>query len=219
MWRGWLFGAWRWLSQNKDAIGSLTAIIGVGVAILAVVVAWYYARLTRRLANTARDQTLLTKEIATETRRQAAVSQQVFEASHRPYLEANLTEIWLIDEQRHRFKITARNHGSVPAINVHWKLACGVGEDFLFTRSSVVPSVLFPGEERDFRGKGKEPSTGVEQQPPDLRVEVTVDYRSTAGREYFTKFFLERDGSGWRVTHEEIGEVPPAVQGPSASGE
>ena len=206
MWRGWLFGAWRWLSQNKDAIGSLSAILGVAVAIIGVIVAWNYARLTRRLANTARDQTLLTKEIATETRRQAVISQQVFEASHRPYLETNLTELLLIDEQRHRFKITARNHGSVPAINVHWKLACSVGDDVLFTLSSVIPFVLFPGEEREFRGRGKEALTGVERQLPDVRAEVTVNYRSTAGLDYLTRLFLEWDGSAWRMTREEIGE-------------
>ena len=204
--------AWRWLEANKGAIGALTAIVGVAVAIAGVIVASIYARLTRRLADTARDQTALTKEIATETRRQARISQQVFEASHRPVLEVNLERGGFVDDQHFGFHFTVKNHGSVPAINVRSTVVCRMDDKVVVERPSQVPHVLFPGEERSFSATS---NTAYAVQPPPrgLRVEATVDYNSTAGRGYFTKFFFESEGSGWKLTHEEIGETAPGPSG------
>jgi len=111
-----------------------------------------------------------------------------------------------------------KNHGAVPAIDVRSIITCRINEQVVVERPSRVPHVLFPGEERAFRARSQGGFT-VEPSPPGLNVEARVDYRSTAGREYFTKFFLARDGSGWRMTQEEIGEVPLSVRGSSASGE
>jgi hypothetical protein len=206
MWRGWLSDAWHWLSQNKDAIGSLTAIVGVAVAIAGVIVAAIYARLTRRLAEAARDQSALAKEITTETRRQAEVSQRIFEASHRPYLELMLDEAQFGDEEQFIFRFSAKNHGSVPAVQLRWSVVLRDNDGRVVADlASGITQVVFPGAAVDFEAKRAE-GTFSSKIPQGLRVEARLDYWGSPEREYSTRFTAEwQRGHGWQLLQDEIG--------------
>ena len=205
MWRGWLSGAWQWLSQNKDAIGSLTAIVGVAVAIAAIIVAAIYARLTRRLAEAARNQSALAKELTTETQRQAEVSQRLFEASHRPYLELMLDEAQFGDEEEFIFRFSAKNHGSVPAVQLRWSVVLRDSDGRVVADlTSALTQVVFPGATVDFEAKRAEGALSSKI-PQGLRVEARLDYRGPSEREYSTGFTAEwQRGHGWQLLHDEI---------------
>lgn len=206
MWRGWLSGAWQWLSQNRDAIGSLTAIIAVTVAIAGVIVAAIYARLTRRLAEAARDQSVLAKEITAETRRQAEVSHRLFEASHRPYLELMLDEAQFSDEEQFMFRFSAKNHGSVPAVQLRWSVVLRDADARVVADlASGITQVVFPGAAVDFEAKRAEGAMSSKI-PQGLRVEARLDYRGPSEREYSTRFTAEwQRGHGWQLLQDEIG--------------
>jgi len=206
MWRSWLSGAWQWLSQNKDAIVSLAAIVGVGVAIAGVIAAAIYARLTRRLAESVRDQSALSKELATETRRQAEVSQRIFEASHRPYLELMLDEAQFGDEEQFIFRFSAKNHGSVPAVQLRWSVVLRDTDGRVVgDLASRITQVVFPGAAVDFEAKRSEGAFSSKI-PQGLRVEAKLDYRASSEREYSTRFTAEwQRGRGWQLLQDEIG--------------
>ena len=205
MWRGWLSGAWHWISLNKDAIGSLTAIVGMAVVIAGVIVAAIYARLTRRLAEAAREESALTKEIATETRRQGEVSQRVFEASHRPYLELMLDEAQFGDEEQFIFRFSAKNHGSVPGVQLRWSVVLRDNDGRVVADlASRITQVVFPGAAVDFEAKRAEGAFSSKI-PQGLRVEARLDYRGPSEREYATRFTAEwQRGHGWQLLQDEI---------------
>jgi len=206
MWRSWLSGAWQWLSQNKDAIVSLAAIVGVGVAIAGVIAAAIYARLTRRLAESVRDQSALSKELATETRRQAEVSQRIFEASHRPYLELMLDEAQFGDEEQFIFRFSAKNHGSVPAVQLRWSVVLRDNDGRVVADlASGITQVVFPRGGVDFEAKRAEGAFSSKI-PQGLRVEARLDYRGPSERDYSTRFTAEwQRGHGWQLLQDEIG--------------
>jgi len=196
----WLPIAWKWLGDNKDPLGVVLAAIGVAVAA-------GYVVLTFRLANAAREQARLTEDIARETRHQAEIGRQAFEAGHRPYMELVPEDANFGGDPQKQYALvySIENHGSVPAIDLRWTIVVRLGAEILIQRESEVARILFPGKDRNVRITGTG-AFAVEDPPRGLLLEARVDYRGASGRDYFTVVHHEAEPPApfWRLTHHEL---------------
>jgi len=156
---------WGWIGGNHD---QLTVLITLG----AVLVALWYAFLTRRLARTAADQA---------------------EAAHRPYLEIRSTHTTVEAAEGkgldRKFEFGFLNHGSVPGVVVGWDLTIKRGDatigekhdgpDVMGVKSAVFPGVgdLVPALTELLHGLPKE----------TIEVAARVTYTGLRGKTYWTR--------------------------------
>src|SRR5262245_20393625 len=166
---------WYWIQANS---GGLTVV----VTFLGVLVAGVYAFLTRRLARTAARQ-------VEETGRQADVTQQMFEASHRPYVEIDIERASYVYRDDHfRLRFNLKNHGQVPATLIAWTASittlgrARILSDRLPDRGDEAICV-FPGRDTLL---DHQQGTGPEQAGPEVEIHVTVQYSGRAGSAYHT---------------------------------
>jgi hypothetical protein len=204
-----------WLRANQAEITTASAALGVLVAIVGVAAAIYYAILTRRLWQATRAQADLTKGIAEETKRQAGISQSVFEASHRPYIELTLPEAVFVELEWYRFKLHLANRGSTPAVDLTWRVQVTRDGVTVVDQRSAADRVVFPQQARDFFCVNEKAVPGndvpvavtmarYEKRPP-VAVDVQVEYVGPSGRRYFTRMSMQGNDEAWTVTAHDIG--------------
>jgi hypothetical protein len=119
------------------------------------------------------------------TRRQAALTRQIFEATHRPelairpYLRFETNPGFL----RLDFKLT--NHGSLTATVTDWKAAIRQGETLLAESAPFAARLcVFPHAEEDalpFEAKGQQARAVWDNNPP-VYLRAAVDYRGSNPR-------------------------------------
>ena len=131
------------------------------------------------------------------TRRQAALTRRIFEASHRPYLNVLPQDPVFLDRHIH-FVFHLDNRGTVPAIVTGWHVSVRY-------RGQAVP--IEPGESRDvvrvvFPGGGHERLGLVRVVEPNglrlpgrpgqvLLVEASIAYRGAGDRQFSTRIVME----------------------------
>ena len=154
-----------WLDQNGGAVTAISTLLGLAIAPV-------YARVTLGLWQ--------------ETKRRADLAQQVFEASHRPYV--SLTVQWdqsVVGVDLLFFETVFENHGAVPAVISKWDVRAsrpdrGIGE----TGGSQGGLCVFPNRTLalpvKFEGDGIWPSS------LPIRIEASVEYRGAGERTYRT---------------------------------
>jgi len=99
---------WRWIQEDSSG---LQAIFTAGAVLVAALYAW------------------LTRQLASQARRQADVTREVFESSHRPWLNIFLKGDAHYTSANH-FSATCsvKNYGNVPAVAVTWALRIEGGD-------------------------------------------------------------------------------------------
>ncbi len=133
----WWNNLWGWLSKEQAALSGLTGLATVA----GVVVAGVYAALTWRLAR--------------EAKRQASTTQRMFDATHRPWVEANFLadESFFLDADTYSFEIRLTTHGPVPAFLLGYTFV--VREEgrlpVTFESEATWTRPLYPGHQRLLR--------------------------------------------------------------------
>jgi hypothetical protein len=165
--------------------------MGVLVTAAGVVVALYYARLTRRLARTAREQSETTRKM--------------FEAGHRPYLKPvfPFQELHYFRREDYNFSFSLHNHGAVPALLVGWRMDVTLdGEKGLAVPTSGGDIAVFPGPSGLFVNSQRSGSPLGQQPQGELRLDLVVEYRSLSDEPtlYWTHVIATRNAKEWVYT-------------------
>jgi hypothetical protein len=174
-----------WLNANNGAVTALAASIGVLITGI---------------------YTIFTIGLWKQAKRQAKITQNMFEASHRPYLFVQTEEP--VNTRTHgslSVKMVLHNNGTVPADITGWELRGTLMdydgheqpvEQIEPMRSPVGVSVV-PHEklllETQFIG-GDLPNPVL-----PFRLYIIVEYKGIAPRTYSTEFEAERAGESWKM--------------------
>jgi hypothetical protein len=168
-------GAWvSWLQANNGAVIAIATVAGVLVAIL-------YA--------------IFTGGLWKETRRQAKITQRMFEASHRPYVSIN--PLWTtgdVDPRTARrgisIEFTLENHGGVPAVVSRWQVVVQHRNVTVAENDAGDFSLcIFPGGSEKVRPVkiAAEEAREIWNSPDPVSVDATVRYRGSYDRPYSTR--------------------------------
>ena len=139
---------WCWIGENQ---GQLTVL----VTLAGVVVAWFYVRLTRRLARAARDQAEASRIAAQAAADQAHSTRLILEAAHRPWVEIEFDRqsSFFANPDRYRLIGTVHNHGSAPAILIRSRAVFRQGGTVLCEDLTPEPGLgIFPNREASLPG-------------------------------------------------------------------
>lgn len=135
------------------------------------------------------------------TNRQAKISRQIFEASHRPWLTLSIRSVqWLA------FGVRLKNEGTVPACNARWTARCWV-KDSKGEEKEVLPVdpedsawthagfLLVPNEEMTFWLRFSE---GLPDHEPETRVrlDLLLNYEGVSPWRYWTSLTAEGPTGG-----------------------
>jgi hypothetical protein len=156
---------WGWLNANSAAV---TAVVTAVYAAFTVLLWW-------------------------ATKRQATLTQQTFEASHRPYLNVLPQAPAFVDRHIH-FVFHLENRGPVPAVVTGWQGVVRYRDQVVPTRpggSREVVRVVFPGsQERLGLVRVGEPD-GLRDASHLITVEASVEYRGAGPRQFSTQITME----------------------------
>lgn len=182
---------------------------GVVVALLGVLVAAVYAFLTWRLAQTAKLQAEASAQQARAAADQARIARQVFEAAHRPYLEAAVTSLSsFTSPELFQISVIVKNYGPVPATLHTWQVLIRRQGQVLAETHLLPPEIgrcIFPGRDATLAFNRLPPgSFGVEPAGP-TELDVSIQYRGSHGARYTTHIVATKEpGRVWEYTTEEI---------------
>ena len=181
-----------WVGDNHDVLQTIAAWAGVLVAAGGVFVAVVYALLTRQLARAANEQAAASNEAARAAREQAEASrrgaeaaaaqarttQQMFEAGHRPYVEARLDEASFgTRPDFYRLHVRVKNYGPMPADIIRWQLVFR-RENGIVGGHGPVEELLsvFPNREQTLEARAG--ADAPEGHPPGpMEIEINIRYR------------------------------------------
>jgi hypothetical protein len=187
-----------WLNQNS---GAVTAIVTAVYAVFTILLWW-------------------------ATKRQAALTRRIFEASHRPHVS-----LWVSDEDRGfapavdalrvnaitenvgagvdtlRFNAIIENVGTAPAEVTKWEVSGSLmdpdgGQEPVAptggekTRELLLGTCLFPGRKYAARLQFRHP--GIVGTPLPFRLRLTLEYRGDSKTSYRTRLEVERTPSEHR---------------------
>ena len=186
-------GLWRWITENKDALTAVGTVAGAVVTLVVVVVAAIYAVFTRRLVSAARTQ-------AEASLKQAQVTQRMFEASHRPYLNVQPSRMLFLGRENFVFAFSLRNRGSLPAALVGWHATLSRnGETVAERRRDEADAgvTIFPGYSHEIEFQLGSGSGVVEPPPSSLEIEVVVEYRGVPESHYTTRLSADTRAGSW----------------------
>lgn len=207
-------GFWCWVQDHHDVLQMLAGWAGVIVAIAGVLVAIRYAILTRRLAEAANIQAAASNAAAEASREQAEASRrgaeaaasqahtarQMFEAGHRPYLEAWLDSgsFWTSPEF-FRLHLKVKNYGPVPADIIRWQAVFRIGRDRVGGYGAVDELLsVFPGREQALEATAG--ADAPEGRPPGpMEIELNIRYRGAYDAEYETNTIIRGQSHQWHI--------------------
>ncbi len=160
-----------WLNQNSQAVLVLVGLVGL-------VVAGLYAYFTWGLW--------------VETTHQVNVTQQMFEAGHRPWL--SVESDWAAPPSPTSMSIDSilQNHGTVPAMVTRWWVKVHQGQRHIAehdTKGAEISLCVFPGRHEKTKPVliSSDDAQRVLASPEHLRVDATVKYQGLGGRQYSTR--------------------------------
>jgi len=172
-----------WLNTNSGAVTALAAVAGV------VITAIY---------------TLFTIGLWRQTKRQAEITRNIFEASNRPYIILICEEPTDTESSGHfSFNISFQNKGTVPAHLTQWQIDAKI-MDLDANWDSVAPidplstpvgRSLGPSEEEQLPISFNYPWLRDSTLP--FRLVGRVDYEGVASLSYSTTFDAERVRGRW----------------------
>ncbi len=146
-----------WLNENS---GAVTAIVTAVYAFFTILLWW-------------------------ATRRQAALTRQIFEATHRPELAIRPYLRFETNPGFLRMDFRLINHGSLAATVTDWKASIRQGETQLATSAPFRGLLcVFPHAEEDalpFEAKGQEARAAWDNNPP-VYLDAAVGYRGSSPR-------------------------------------
>lgn len=159
-----------WLQSYSEAVIALATVVGVLVAAT-------YAFFTWRLWQ--------------ETRRQAELTKDIFEATHRPWVAIHPTLKVGAIQARARLDFRLRNYGTAPAIVTSWSASASWRDSVLETEepgSSAISLCIFPeGEEwAPPLVLIREGAMAAWLDDPPIQLRATVTYRGPAEARYST---------------------------------
>jgi hypothetical protein len=155
-----------WLALHAQALQTLGVLASTFVTLAGVVVALYYARLTRHLARSARDQAKTTREM--------------FEAGNRPYLEPifNFEELRYYDPKNFDLHFSLLNHGSVPATLVGWRMEVTFNDTKVWTTpTSDRGLAIFPRRTAPILNQEQSGLMPQQQPPGKIQLDLLIEYR------------------------------------------
>jgi len=169
--------------------------------------------------------TIATIALWRQTRRQASLTREIFEATHRPHLALRV-EVWGQDpiDQRTALQVrpSIKNHGGVPATVVAWQASVVEGTRPLGEQHEATGNLglsVFPGREemskplaiRDAQGQQDACNLSRQGQVPVLVLEARVEYRGAFATPYWTRARVEVHAH-WMVTtqHDTEAVLAPA---------
>ena len=207
MWTQLLSGAreaLQWLALHAQALQTLGVLAGTLVTLTGVVVALYYARLTRNLARSARDQAKTTREM--------------FEAGNRPYLEPRFPfqqepppatdELRYFSPHDYRLPFSLRNHGSTPGVLIGWRMDLSFNSQVVLSTPMTDSGLsIFPGRSGPLMNERHSGAAMPQQQPQGLlQVDLFIEYRGLHDQPpyerppYWTRAIATRSGgTRWEV--------------------
>jgi hypothetical protein len=126
---------WRWIRENHEGLQTIVTFAGVLAAV-------WFAVLTRRLARTAGVQaeaSLRGSSAAADQAKaaadQAKITQSIFEAAHRPYVEIAIdTWSYVYRDDHFRLGFSLKNHGQVPATLIGWSVVVAANGNIVAQR-------------------------------------------------------------------------------------
>ncbi len=220
---------WYYLTSYSNALTALAGIVGVVVAFLGVVVAAVYAGLTWRLAKVARTQAEQGKILAESAKRQADaaleqaaashraaqaaaeqahVTRQMFEASHRPYLEVQIEQrSFYLRPDFFGLFLSVKNHGPVPAILLGWRAHIQTAERLTVHQQPPTDEGLcvFPGNTAELSCTGDGTGRMDEGPHPESDIYVEVPYRGFHREvRHETKIGATGKFRLWRMLYEDV---------------
>ena len=167
VWLSW-FGSFGWLTWLDQHNGAVIAIVTAVYAIFTVLL-WL------------------------ATKRQATLTQRIFEASNRPYVSVWAKEGEPQGSDTISFSLLVENVGSVPAEVIDWVVSATLSEvggeprpveQITYEDPWKIGAALFPGREYLVRVMFVEP--GLLRSPLQLYVRVLVKYRGPSERVHQT---------------------------------
>lgn len=155
----------------------------------------------RRLVGWARTQ-------AEAALRQAGVTQQIFQAAHRPYVEARIgPEVSFFNgPDNFGYRFYFKNHGPVPAILTGWRAIVRHRREVVAERAPDEADAgisLFTGESRPVEFRRGTDNTILDQGEVS-EVEVVVEYRGLNEARYVSRVVYSGRFQSWRKRIEQI---------------
>jgi len=145
-----------WLNENSGAVTAMAALVGV-------VITTVYTAVTGALWRT--------------TKRQATLTREIFEATHRPHISIRPHLLTAAHPGHVRIDFELKNHGSSPGIVTAWVARLATRHTELATSGMSGTLCVFPG------GTQNAPQLEVEGPPAGLLWQeqsiVTLDVRAT----------------------------------------
>jgi hypothetical protein len=149
----------------SDPVTLATVVIAIAT-VVNVIVSWFLWKATHRTAN---------------------VTQNIFEAAHRPYLMSVLSADWRVEQQRFNFNTEIRNFGSVPARKLKGRIIATLGNREVKSWDDISPISLYllPQQPIEFPSwLDGDDFTDLWEHAAELRISVDVQYSGAGEQTY-----------------------------------
>jgi hypothetical protein len=174
----------------------LATVAGVAIALVPIVLTWVLAK---------------------QAKRQADLTQRMFEASHRPYVDLRIRgDSSFRGVGAFRLDFVLQLHGQVPALidrfyvtvtpEASEKVLLSVDQDTVNGRRAIYPEEHLANDETPglvVTVSGNR-AFGINEKAPPMRVQATLEYRGAPETRYKTHVMWQGRYGDWAVVHNEV---------------